>query len=172
MLLRAVNLGARNKVNMKAWAARLTALGCADVTTYLQSGQAVLSSDLDTGTLAERVRVDLAEGFGVETPVLVRTPEQLRAVLDACPWPDHAAAEPTQVHVAFLDGEARRPWWREEPERYAPERAVDGPGCTYLLFPNGAGRARMPAERGTNATARNWRTVLALHDLLSDPSSG
>lgn len=166
MLLRAVNLGARNKVKMTSWAARLEALGCTDVQTYLQSGQAVLNTELDAAQLAERVRGDLAEGFDIDTPVLVRTPEQLRAVVGGCPWPEHAAAEPTQVHVAFTDGDPHRPWWRTHPEKYAPEHAVDGPGCTYLLFPNGAGRARMPAERGQHATARNWRTVLALADLL------
>lgn len=166
VLLRAVNLGGRNTVSMKTWAARLEALGCSDVTTYLQSGQAVLSSDLDPHLLAEQVRLDLADGFGVETPVLVRTPQQVRAVLDGCPWPQHAEAEPTQVHVAFRDCDAPRPWWREDPDRYAPERSVDGPGCTYLLFPGGAGRARMPPDRGGDATARNWRTVRALADLL------
>ncbi len=166
MLLRAVNVSGHNKVNMKAWAARLASLGCSDVTTHLQSGQAVLSSDLDPVTLADRVRVDLAEGFGVETLVLVRTLQQVREVLDGCPWPEHAASEPTQVHVTFVDGEPFKPWWRSQPDRYAPERAVDGPACTYLLLPDGAGRAKMPAERGQHATSRNWRTVRTLGDLL------
>ena len=164
LLLRSVNLGSHHKVPMKTWAARLRELGCAEVTTYLQSGNAVVEHDGPLpGGVVER---DLRAGFGVSTAVLSRTPEQVRAVRDGCPWPEHASAEPTQVHAVFVDGPVTRPWWREQPERYAPERAEDGPDAYYLLLPNGAGRPRMPAERGARATARNWRTVLALSALL------
>ncbi len=60
VLLRAVNLGGHNKVPMKAWAARLEALGCSDVTTYLQSGQALLRTHLDEHERSAAIRSDLA----------------------------------------------------------------------------------------------------------------
>ena len=164
MLLRAVNLGSVNKVPMKVWRERLGELGCTEVATHLQSGQAVLESPLGDAALARAVHDDLLEGFGVDTPVLVRSATQVQQVVDGCPWPDVAAAEPTKVHVAFTD-DPPQGWWQDEPERYLPERAQDGPACVYLLFPDGAGRARTPAVRG-RSTSRNWRTVLALQALL------
>jgi len=44
--------------------------------------------------------------------------------------------------------------------------------CVYLYCPNGYGRTKLSnsfLERrlGTAATTRNWRTVNAIHDMLS-----
>ncbi len=167
MLLRAVNLGSHHKVPMAEWRTRLAALGT-DVRTHLQSGQAVLDTDLPPDALAQAVHDDLLAWKGVDTPVLVRDGAALDAVVAGCPWPDVAAADPTKVHVAFTD-EPARGWWHDDPDRWLPERAQDGPGVVYLLFPDGAGRARMPTagKPGQRATARNWRTVLAVQALLN-----
>ena len=144
VLLRGVNVGGHRRVPMAAWRARLEDLGCTEVTTHLQSGQAVVASGLSPDALATAVRADLLEGLGVETDVLVRDHAQLRAVVDGCPWPEAADEAPTTVHVAFLD-------------------SVPGPGVLYLLMPGGAGRTRMPAKGP--GTARNWRTVVRLLEM-------
>lgn len=162
VLLRGVNVGGQRKVPMKEWAARLTALGCTDVVTYLQSGQAVVRTPLSATELAGAVRADLAEGLGVDTVVMVRTHAQLREVEAGCPWPDVAAEDPTKVHAAFVDA-APSGWVASEPAKYDPELAVVGPGVVYLLLPDGAGRAKMAPVK--DATARNWRTVQKLVEL-------
>ncbi|MFN8169302.1 MAG: DUF1697 domain-containing protein [Candidatus Nanopelagicales bacterium] len=74
-LLRAVNLGSHNKVNMPALRAALTEVGFGDVRTYVQSGNVVLSSPARTPTkVAAGVGDVLRASFGIDTPVLVRTP--------------------------------------------------------------------------------------------------
>lgn len=40
-LLRGINVGGRNKLPMKAWKQQLETIGCQQVETYIQSGNAV-----------------------------------------------------------------------------------------------------------------------------------
>jgi uncharacterized protein (DUF1697 family) len=99
-LLGAINLGARNKVAMPRLRAALSEAGFADVRTYLQTGNVVLRTDTgDAGEVAEAVRWIVEKHFGTDTPVLTRTPQQIRDVLAWCPFPADAAARPVAVHV-------------------------------------------------------------------------
>lgn len=149
---------------MKQWAARLEELGCTDVVTYLQSGQAAVRTRSSAASLATAVREDLSGGMAVDTVVMVRTHAQLQQVVDGCPWPDVAAADPTKVHAVFVES-APTGWVATDPAKYDPELAVVGSGVVYVLFPNGAGKAKMaPIKDGT---ARNWRTVLKLVELTA-----
>ena len=54
LLLRAVNLGARNKVRMPRLRSALAAAGLSDVSTYLQSGNVIARSALSGGDLSGR----------------------------------------------------------------------------------------------------------------------
>lgn len=166
VLLRAVNLGRGGRVSMPQWRAALTEAGCADVRTYLNSGNAVVSSDLSSAALAAQVREDLAERFAVRTEVVVRTRAQLDAAIRDNPFPD-AEATPTNLHVAFLGS---RPSPASvaalDPQRYAPDVFAVAGDVIYLRYANGSGRSKLTLAAFDSlkvaATARNWRTVLAL----------
>ena len=55
---------------------------------------------------------------------------------------------------------------------YAPEEAVGDGRHLYLYLPNGMGRSRLAADLarqpGGPATARNWRTVTKLLEMVDD----
>ncbi|MEA2140293.1 MAG: hypothetical protein QOC91_392, partial [Solirubrobacteraceae bacterium] len=61
VLLRGVNVGARNRVAMPALRELLDGAGCKDVATYLQSGNAVLSSALAPAKLARRCEAQIKQ---------------------------------------------------------------------------------------------------------------
>jgi uncharacterized protein (DUF1697 family) len=105
VLLRGVNVGGNNRVPMADLRACLQSLGGIQVSTYLQSGNAVVTTALSRQDLCRGV----ADRFGVA--VVARTHTELTAVVDANPFLD-AAAAPTTLHVAFLAGQP-------EPERFA-----------------------------------------------------
>ena len=172
LLLRAVNLGSHGKVAMVELRALLESLGHADVATYLQSGNAVVTAPVtDPAELARQVEGELARKLGVTTSVLVRTGPELAAVVTANPFPD-AVADPARLHVVFL---ASRP----DPERaaaldptaYAPDLFHLGDRAVYLRYRTSPGRSRLgPAVGkmyGVVGTARNWNTVLALTRLTA-----
>src|SRR5437899_13063734 len=94
VLLRAANLGARNRVSMAAFRALLEGLGCEGVRTYVQSGNAVVRTSLSSEKLGRAV----AQGLEHDLKVVVRTAAQMRRVVAKSPFPE--------PHVAFL---AERP---------------------------------------------------------------
>ena len=53
-----------------------TSLGWDDVSTHLNNGNLLFSTDDSAPTVAKRLRAGLADTPGVDTPVLVRSPRQ------------------------------------------------------------------------------------------------
>ncbi|MEW6581846.1 MAG: DUF1697 domain-containing protein [Actinomycetota bacterium] len=167
-LLRGVNVGGRAALPMAGLRDLVASLGHADVRTYLQSGNVVLSpATAGAAALERQLEAAIAERFGLDTRVLVRTAAQLEAVVDANPFPA-ALTDPASVHVLFL---ARTPAAdavaRLDPSR-SPTDAFEVRGReVFVHYPHGAGRSRFTGayvERvlGVAATGRNWRTVTAL----------
>lgn len=173
-LLRGVNLGKR-KVLMADLRRLLSDLGLDDVATYLQSGNAVFSTDrADRAALTGEIERALADQFGFEVPTTLRTGTEIEAVIEACPYRAQADADPTKVQVTFLEPMPPTAIWAElEAERFGPEEMTPGDGVLYMHLPEGMGRAKLPeavarATAGVLATTRNWRTVVNLATLLRE----
>lgn len=168
LLLRGINVGRSNRIRMPALVDLLEGLGCADVTTYLQSGNAVVSTSLGTGDLARQAEAALAAA-GVAVPVLVRTGAELDDVVRADPFAGRSL-DPALVHVAFLSGEPDPGAVAAvDPAALLPEELVVRGRELFLFYAGGVQRNRLDRVTrgfGVTATARNWRTVLALRDLL------
>jgi uncharacterized protein (DUF1697 family) len=171
-LLRAVNLGARNKVSMPILRKALEAAGLEDVRTYVQSGNIVSRSRHRRPAAVSSVVHDVIKSeFGLDILVVVRTPEQLAAVIAANPFAEAARDRPKQLAVSFLAGKPKAAAvdaLLAEPAAADVCRVVDD--NLYIDYEAGVHGSRLtPAflERrlGVEGTARNWRTVLALADL-------
>jgi uncharacterized protein (DUF1697 family) len=175
-LLRGINVGGRQKVPMAQLRDLMTGLGLGGVRTYLQSGNAVFTSDdTDEDRLAAELGKALEARFGFRVDCLVRSGAYLSAVADACPFPA-ARLEGRQLHATFFSGPA-------DPARYAaldreaflPEEFRLGDRVLYLYAPNGLGRSplaealgRPAVAKGTVATSRNWNTVTRLVEWTRD----
>jgi uncharacterized protein (DUF1697 family) len=172
-LLRGINVGGHRKVPMARLREAMGAAGFDDVSTYLQSGNVVLSaSESDADAVAREVERAIVEAFGFDVDVLVRSGAELAAVIAENPFAAQAAADPKRVHASFLADQLRPAALDDlETARFAPEEVVAGDRVLYLHLPEGIGRSKLAAaltdrRLGTLATARNWRTVEALADLV------
>ncbi|HJY56162.1 MAG TPA: DUF1697 domain-containing protein, partial [Streptosporangiaceae bacterium] len=88
-LLRGINVGGKNKVPMAELRDVVTSLGHTRVTTYIQSGNVLFTtSEDDTAKLAAALEAAIAEAFGVRSPVVVLSREDLARVLDTNPHPE------------------------------------------------------------------------------------
>ena len=168
-LLRAINLGSRNRVSMAALRELLTEHGHGDVRTLLQSGNVVLTSRLSPARLERELQRQIADGLGVDTPVIVRTRDELAAVIEADPLGD-AADDPKRYQVTFLAEEPDPEVARELSEAdVAPERIAVVGREVYTWHPDGIQRskaARLSGDRRLPpGTARNWSTVTKLLEL-------
>lgn len=125
--------------------------------------------------MAAAVREVVRATCGVDVPVVVRSPLELRDVLAWCPFPD-ADARPTATHVLHLSVEP-------DPERaaalaaqdWAPDGlAVRGREVVvqYAEAMHGSRlqHATVLRRLGVDGTARNWRTLQALVELTVENS--
>jgi uncharacterized protein (DUF1697 family) len=143
--------------------ALLAGLGLRDVATYLQSGNAVFSSDEREAAVLERAVHDaIARELDVDTTVMVRTADELAAVAEGNPWPARADV-PKQLHAVFLAAEATAV---PDFSRFAPDEVLVRGRTAYVWYAEGAGRSKLTLDAlRVEGTARNWTTVLALRDM-------
>ena len=169
-LLRAINLGSTRRVSMPQLRDVLGARGYGTVRTHLASGNVVLDSPLGETELAADLTAAIADGFGLDVPVVVRTGE-VAGVVAADPLGD-VAADPSCYSVTFF------PTAPDE-ERVAALPPADGGRYEvrgrelYLWLPDGLLNSPMGSWRwdrllGVAGTARNWNTVRTLAELALD----
>jgi uncharacterized protein (DUF1697 family) len=172
-LLRAVNVGGR-KVPMAALRDLLERLGHDDVVTYLQSGNVVSRAGARSSGVVERaVSAAVTAEFGFDVDVLVRTPHQLRVVLDGNPFlPARGSRpDPKSLHVTFLARAPKATLVREiDGSAFAPDEFRVVGREVFLTCPGGYGRTKITnswfeRKLGVPATTRNWSTVTELADL-------
>ncbi len=169
-LLRGINVSGQRKVPMADLRALHERLGHRDVATYIQSGNVVFDAETDAATLTAALEGAIAETFGFDVPVVVRTIDEVRAVASANPYPG-GGADPKQVATAFLAaGPAPDRIDGFDPDAHAPDVCVLSGREVHLHCPSGFGRTKLTTtylerQLGVAATVRNWRTVGALVEL-------
>ena len=158
-LLRAINVGGTGMLPMKELSALCEGLGFEKVRTYIQSGNVILETTLSEKNVKTALEQALTEKMGKKIDVLVRSASELRAILQANPFPD---APPAKVAVVFLSGPVPKTLLEDLP---APggEEVRGGNREIYIFYPNGMGRSKLklPAIGGAT-TARNINTVAKL----------
>jgi uncharacterized protein (DUF1697 family) len=164
VLLRGINLGRHNRLSMPDLRAALEDVGCRDVQTYVQSGNAVVDWTGEPAELERATREQLS-ARGLDVPVMVRTGPELARVVAGSPW---TGLDPKLFHVAFLSGQPDPAAVAAiDHEALLPERVVVGERVLYLDHATGVRGSRLDRLRlGVDATARNWRTTTALLALV------
>ena len=84
VLLRGINVGGKNKVPMARLRELLEELGYSDVSTYIASGNVILSSDSSAGDIKQQIEEALPKAFRLDSElvaVLVLDRAQLQAVV-------------------------------------------------------------------------------------------
>jgi uncharacterized protein (DUF1697 family) len=171
--LRGINVGGHKKVAMADLREIMGSLGSTNVSTLLNSGNAVFDAPVrpvteHAGALQGAIKTRL----GIDVRVIVRTPEDLARVLAANPIPD-ALDDPSHYLVGFLAAPVPT---ERVPAIDSPEDAREvirlGDGAVYLWYRDGIGRSKLTIDvlerrLGTVTTARNWTTVTKLAALAA-----
>ena len=171
-LLRAVNLAARNRVPMEGLRELYHSLGFDDVQSYVQSGNLVFrTNQRDLRKLADRIEGAIADQFGVETSVILRTVPELEQIVARNPFAARPDVAPNKLLVTFFAHDPREEACTSlaslKPE--TEELHLRGREL-FIYFPTGAGRSKLTAAKidklaGCAGTARNWNTVLKLLEM-------
>lgn len=178
-LLRGVNVGGV-RISMTDLRAAVESLGHTDVATHVQSGNVVLTAAgrPSAASLAADIRGAIKETAGIDPAVIVLTAAQWDDLVEANPYPEEK--DGTKLHAVV----AQQPFTAAN--RSAAEELAEAVRKTgskdeltvvgrvlYLHLPDGMGRSTLAEKLGRSkaagqheATARNWRTVLAVQDKL------
>ena len=172
ILLRAVNVGGYGKLSMADFRKTLSDLGFRNVETYIQSGNAVIDSNLSAEKVGPAIARALKTLTGTPVDVIVRTHDQIDNLIRGNPFAVEAA-DGTRVHVLFLPvpaaptaNAALESIVQKYPNRRDRYRVVGH--HIYFHFPDGAAETKFTGKTldkaiGAVGTARNWNTVLKLH---------
>ena len=101
--LRGINLSGQKLIKMEALKALFEALAFKNVVTYIQSGNVVFDvRATDTSKLQDKIEKHLLKELGYEVRTIVRSVEDIQAIVDANPFPDFASDEKRKLHVTMM----------------------------------------------------------------------
>jgi uncharacterized protein (DUF1697 family) len=170
-LLRAVNVGGR-KLPMAELRALCATLGWTDIATYIQSGNVVFRASGEAEEIEQALERAIANAYGYEAPVLVRTAAQWAHYPPGNPFPQAANDEPNRLMLLL----SKRPP-NADAEAIIQARATAGEqvrragDALWIHFPEGSGTSKLTPSLidraiGSPATSRNYRTVTVLKEML------
>lgn len=101
-LLRGINVGGNNKVNMPQLKAAFERIGLENVRTYINSGNIVFRDTSNApGKLVDLIERTIHEEFGFRVSVLIRDINAIRTVIEALP-DDWSNGQTMKCDVLFL----------------------------------------------------------------------
>lgn len=171
-LLRGINVGGKAKLPMIQLAAIFEEAGAKEVRTYIQSGN-VLSEASDEAAMVSAVTREIAARYGYPGKIVLRSGAELQAAMENNPFAGAGVPAET-LHVYFLN---------DFPDAAAVKGldANRSPGDSfvvrarevYLHLPNGMARTKLTnvyfdTKLKTVSTARNWKTVTKLAEMLRE----
>jgi uncharacterized protein (DUF1697 family) len=178
ILMRGINVGGKNKVPMAKLKLVLEEHGFNNVITYIQSGNAILRSELGTQALALNIEKLLPTKFKLDSSiikVLALSRDQLQAVIDN--KPEGFGEQPEKYHsdAIFLIGIDAA----QAMSVFTPREGVDavwpGDGVIYsqrlsALRTKSRLNRMMSSPLYKSMTIRSWSTTTKLLEMLREHS--
>ena len=171
-LIRGINVGSAKRVAMTALKALVEEAGYRDVRTLLNSGNVIFTAPrANAATAAARIEEGLASRLGVTARVTVLTAAELAVAVAENPLAA-VARDPSRLLVSFLS----RPRDRVKLEpllarNWSPDALAVGKRVAYLWCVDGVLQSPLSQAvsraLGDGVTARNWKTVTRLDELVN-----
>lgn len=169
VLLRGINVGGHKKTPMAELRALLEKSGFQKVKSYIQSGNLILQSEINSkAKIADLIRESILNHFGFEVPTLVKTRDELEAILNQCPFQKE---KKENSYFTLLLNEPDKSMIAEASKiSYPNEEIIITPNCIYFYCAMGYGKAKFNSKLfekklNTTFTARNYRTMAKMLDL-------
>jgi Uncharacterized protein conserved in bacteria len=171
-LLRGINVGGNNKVDMKQLKRTFEGLGLTQVVTYINSGNIVFSDELRSSEeLAAKLEEAILADFGLAIRVMIRTLDEIRIIMDKLPedWTNDANMKSDVLYL-----------WEEYDRESVLEELHIKPGIDRVLYAPGAilwsydkvnaTKSGMTKIIGTKlyrqVTVRNVNTARKIYELM------
>src|SRR5215510_4803934 len=101
--LRGINVGGHGAVTMEDLKKIFEACGFKDVKTIATSGNVAFSAAIPEAAIVEKAETALKKHFGRETPVHVRSFDELRKMVQADPYKEFEIPQDAKRIITFLN---------------------------------------------------------------------
>jgi uncharacterized protein (DUF1697 family) len=176
-LLRGINVGGKNKIDMKLLKQTFEQVGMNDVVTYINTGNIIFSYKGITKTELSRILEEaIHNGFGLQIKVVVRSVDDVRGIINAIPdtWKND---KDMTSDVMFL--------WDEIDDESVLENLVIKPNIDTVKYVPGAilwsvdkknvtksGKSRIVGSKiYKQVTVRNVNTARKIYELMQAQNS-
>jgi uncharacterized protein (DUF1697 family) len=160
-LLRGVNVTGNGMFPMTELKSMCEKLGFSSVKTYIASGNVVFNSRKTEPQVKAILEKAVGAYLGRPANVLVRTAEEMAAVLVANPFKE---MHPSKTMAFFLDCSPEANHF-DPRAHHIDEQIHPGLREIYVYYPNGQGQSRLKIPAFKQATARNMNTVAKLAEM-------
>ena len=169
-LLRAIGPISHAKMRPAALRDKAEEAGFTDPVNYLATGNLIFGSSKSVAVVKKEITA-LVESFGLTTSEVFIAPRaQIKAIVEADPFPRASKDHPGQVGVCFFHKALDWPAGLLKPA--GPEKVK--PVGSALVIDYGAEAAETPSKlqveklAGARMTQRNWNTVLGVWERMRD----
>lgn len=170
--LRGINVGGKNKIKMETLREACAALGFENVRTYINSGNVIFeTADGDEEEISARIEAAIEQEFALKIRVITRAIAEIKRLIENNPF-DGAFENDKDLHVFFLN-ETLPDEKRElllsnnnENEQFAVRGREIFCHLRAGVSDSLMSRDYIGKKLKVSATARNWRTVNKIAELL------
>jgi uncharacterized protein (DUF1697 family) len=170
-ILRGINVGGKRKILMTDLKSLCENLGWKHVESYIQSGNLIFDSNLENSELECRLEKAIADQFGFDVPVIVRTAEELEDSIRNNPF-FVKSADISQLHLTFLKSHPTDEHLKKikgfsvEADSFAIINKDVFVFCEGKYHQSKLTNNFFEKKLGTGASSRSWKTVLKLKELV------
>jgi uncharacterized protein (DUF1697 family) len=171
-VLRAINLGAHNRIAMSDLKAMCGRIDLQDAQTLVVSGNLVFKSAIKSAAKLEQIlEAASTKHLGVTTDYFVRSAAEWQDIIAANPFSAEAKRNPAYTVMMCLRDAPTAAQVASLQAAIKGREVVKARGKhAYFVYPDGQGRSKLTIAviekaLGTRGTARNWNTVLKLGEL-------
>jgi len=173
-LLRGINVSGKNKIKMVELKQLFLDLGFSNITTYIQSGNVIFSSEeINTSKIENLLVTEIKSKFGYSITVLILKKKELETVFKSTPFSNEEDFDFKKICVTFLDKIPTEEGIAKVKTLAAKDELLIFKNKTaYIYCPNGFGRTKLSnnnieSKLKLSATSRNWNTITKLIELSS-----
>lgn len=170
--LRGINVSGKNIFRMKEFKELLEEQGFSNVSTYIQSGNIILSSELTQKQIEKDIKHIIEKAYGYVVPVQVYKKNEIKAIIDKNPFLKSDTFDPKSIYFVMCNQKLsdEQIMVIHENKHATPEHIKWFKNTIYLYTNKGYSNNKIDnnlIEKKLNvqATARNLRTMLKMAEM-------
>jgi len=173
-ILRGINVGGRRKILMADLKNLLNDLGFKTIKTYIQSGNVIFEAEDEESNheLASQIEESISNIFGYDVPVIVRNASQMNKSIQNNPFFKADLVDIDRLHLTFLkeipgdENIDKISTYDFPPDKFEIVGDDVFLYCAGKFSDSKLTNAFFESKLKVTATTRNWKTVLALAELI------